>query len=677
MMFGFYARTIDEAIVRPFWAIRIWAHRHPVPFRILATIILTSFMIGWPTIAFAAEDSPIQLLPGIAVKDSAGIPIAQYVQLPLDRGNGFDGKLLVTGPLDFLWATHIFIVSWMLWLFDWVISFQWVEWIATPFVLISETMERVFGQINWVSFALPIAGGIGMLYIMLGRIGKGAGEILISVVCACLAVGFLANPVTNITKDGGFLDTAMKYGGQMAVIVVTDDTTQIDADPSETLQTVITGQLADLYVRNPAQVLSFGHTLTGDCEAIYNEKMKGGTEEKAGFLWVPYEGAITIDDVRDDVRACDAEAKSFNENPNFLSVIGMVVVMNGSTSMFFLPVTILLLFMLSVIGGLWSALKTMWHVLIGILPINRSALWRSLADTVIGISSLVFLTVGLAGALKFTSEVVKAIANAGIPLMVQMGFLNMMVIVIVFMLIRAKVSAKRAGRTLAEQLSRMGVRGGKASPKQRMAAAVVGGSLATAAINGVARVQAAKNALPATAVTNNFVTPRALPSADILTSGQSEPPAPEPAAAPPGDGDGPTGTRAPRKPSKGPSLGALVRIARGLPGGVPGVAVAAAKEVGSAAVKKSVTKAVNAGSQALQGASTAPKAVPAPTEPSAPSAPRRIRLSESGAGIVVRPSVDRPSTSPTYRLPASRPAMRLSASQDLRARLAANRSSVR
>ena len=59
MMFGFYARTIDEAIVRPFWAIRIWAHRHPVPFRILATIILTSFMIGWPTIAFAADDSPM------------------------------------------------------------------------------------------------------------------------------------------------------------------------------------------------------------------------------------------------------------------------------------------------------------------------------------------------------------------------------------------------------------------------------------------------------------------------------------------------------------------------------------------------------------------------------------------------------------------------------------------
>jgi hypothetical protein len=739
MIVSFYTRTVDEVLVRPFWALRHWAHRHPAPFRILVAFTIAVFLIGWPTIVFAADDSPIEILPGLGVTDSAGTPVWRYTLLPIDRGNGFDGKLLVAGPLDLLWAFHVFVVSWMLWLCEWVVSFQWVDWIASPFLLIANTVQTILGQLNWIPFALAIAGGVGATMVVLGRVGKGVSELLISAVCAILAVGFFANPVAEITKPGGFLDTAQEYGGELAAVMVTDDINAVDGDTEDLLQDSVTGQLADIFLRTPAQVISFGRVLEGTCADTFDEKMKGGYDWQSGFLGIPSYGEVTIDDVRDAVRDCDEAAKSFNENPSFLSVITMIIVNNGSASIFFLPIAILILFVLSTIGGLWAGLKTMWHTFVGILPVNRSALWRSALDTVIGISMIVVLTVFLAGSLRFTGDMMNMIAAAGVPLVMQMGFVQLVTLVIVFLLIRAKMQAKKAGRTLAQQLARFGANGGAVPPKRSMAGAVIGGSLGTALINGGAKVLAAKHSKAPMSFDNRSINmfgqtpsqaapdpidlhstgnvppapPSGGPSAPALPGGGPSAPQLPPSdgvpALPAGRGEGPKDDAKPAKTAKATqAVGTVARIAKGLPGGLPGVAAAAAKEIGTTVVLNGAAKALDkaqGGSADANRPSTPetsaqrPQQAPKPTGRPAPGRPasgprivpqnqgpaspaearggsarptlRRISVDSSGTAHVDRQQRRRPVV---YNISSLPPRPVSSSAQQLREKLAASRS---
>lgn len=663
MIVSFYIRTVDELLVRPFWVLRIWAHRHPLPFRFLLAAIIVVFIIGWPTIAFAADDSPIAMLPGINITDSTGTPVWRYTMLPLDRGNGLDGKVLVTGPLDFLWALHIFVVSWMVWLCQWVISFEWVDWIAMPFVAIADAVQSIFARLNWIPLALAIAGGVGAFAVMMGRVGKGVGELIVSAMCAVLAIGFFANPVSSITEDGGFLDTAKEFGSQLAIVVVTDDTTAVNQDPGTALQDAVTGQLVDIFIRTPSQVLSFGRPLEGQCAATFDEQMKGGYAWESGFLGLPSYGEVTIDDVRDSVRDCDAAAKSFNENPNFLSVITMIAVNQGSTSIFFLPGALFVLFVLAVMGGMWAGLKTMWWMFVGILPINRSALWRAALDTVIGISSIVLLTVFLAGALRFTGAMMEMIAAAGVPLVVQMGVVQVATLVIIFMLVRAKMQAHRAGRTLAEHLARYGVNGGVVPPKQNMAAAIIGGGIASSLINGGSKVLAARATRPAM----NFDARSINMFGGSGTPDAGGEPINMPVVSPNGPaggsgGRGPTVPGLPGAPSRpqltagGPKTptaasastgkaakraAALGRVATGATGGWAGVAASAAKEVGRGAAEKAATSAVKGA-----GASIAASAGSMAAEEK-PSAPKAGRAPGANRPAIVLPSTTTQSNAPT------------------------------
>jgi hypothetical protein len=74
----------------------------------------------------------------------------------------------------------------------------------------------------------------------------------------------------------------------------------------------------------------------------------------------------------------------------------------GALALFVLPMAFGVLFLVTVLGFLIAALKTMWNVYLGILPINRYPLWKSLADTFMGLVAIVFMAVVMAAVLKLT-----------------------------------------------------------------------------------------------------------------------------------------------------------------------------------------------------------------------------------------------------------------------------------
>lgn len=684
-MITFYRHTF-ATLGGAFWRVRFWAHEHPWWTRILAVVFVDVFLIlfgntYWAYAADGAGAAPFLL--GGDITDSGGVPLSSYTVLPLDRGDIFNwGKAFIAAWLDPIWTGHLGLVSWMIWFCNWLLSFEWVGVIAAPFGALADVVEGFLGEINWIPFALMIAGGIAGIAIMLGRHSTGWAEIVISATCAVLATGLLANPVASLTAAGGALDTAQDYGGQIAAAVVSDDINNTTLDSENMLSAAVSSQLVDIFVKIPAQTIAFGHALEGACASTFTETMTSSAPINTGG-----------NEVGDAVGACDEAAKTYNQNPNFGQVATAVTMTPGALALFLLPMAFGVLFLVTVIGFLIAALKTMWNVYIGILPINRYPLWKSLADTFMGLVAIVFMAVVMAAVLKLTVAIITGLSGLGIPVVAQMGFATLVMCVLVFMLVRAKRMAKKAGRSMAEQLSKFGMGKGGAAERD--------GVKAVAAMSAVSTVAAAALRRPDRNIDARSINFGPAAAQDIGTMTATRAPAPStPPVAPSGGSSG----RAALPPSqRGPggagAAGAAAtasktadliftsaRIAKGAAaGGVAGAAGAAAIEVGGRVAQKSAGKAITAGASAVQGGSrraaeeprtTSTKVVPLVVEPTPPTrtprtpdAPRRIVVDSTGMGHIER----RPVGGVVDISSLAAPGARSPRSAELRSRLAITR----
>jgi len=681
---AFYSHTFS-ALAGMFWRVRFWVHEHPRWSKVIAVILIDVFLVmfGNTYWAFAADGggaAPFML--GGNITDSSGVPLSYYTVLPLDRGDIFNwNKAFIAAWLDPIWTGHLGLVSWMIWFCNWLLSFEWVSVIATPFNALADVVEGFLGKINWIPFALMIAGGVAGIAIMVGRHSTGWAEIFISATCAVLATGMLANPVASLTAAGGALDTAQDFGGQIAAAVVSDDINSTNLDSEHLLSAAVSSQLVDIFVRIPAQTIAFGHALEGQCATAFTDTMTTSAPIVTGG-----------NEVRDAVNNCDAAAKTYNENPNFGQVLTAATMTPGALVLFALPMAFGVLFLVTVLGFLIAAIKTMWNVYLGILPINRYPLWRSLADTFMGLVSIVFMAVIMAAVLKLTVAMVTGLSSLGIPLVAQMTFATLVMCVLIVLMIRAKRMAKKAGHSMAEYLSKFGMRSGGTAQRD--------GVKAIAAMSAVSTVAAAALRRP-----DNSIDARSIhfgPGAggavaqDIgsmtATRAAAAPPRPVP---PSGDSTGRAALPAPQGGSGGGRAagGAAaasktadlvftgVRIGNGAAaGGLAGAAGAAALEVGGRVASKGASKAIQAGASAATPSSTSGASRPAPaavkvvpmvvdqTPARTPDSSRRIVVDGNGMGRIQRTPtggvVDISSLPPQPRaLPSPR-------SAELRSRLA-------
>lgn len=674
-MITFYRHTF-ETLGSAFWRVRCWAHEHPRWSKVFAVIFIDVFLVlfGNTYWAFAAEGggaSPFML--GGDITDSNGVPLTNYTVLALDRGDVFTmGKFFISMWVDPIWTGHLGLVSWMIWFCNWLLSFEWVDIVAAPFGVLADLLQDFLGEIAWIPFALTIAGGVAGLAIMLGRHSTGWAELFISACCAVLATGLLANPIATLTAAGGAFDKAQEYGGQIAAAVVSDDINSTELDSENLLSAAVTSQLVDIFVKIPAQTIAFGHALEGSCATTFTDTMTSSAPILTGG-----------NEVRDAVGGCDEDAKRFNQNPNFGQVLTAVTMTPGALTLFIIPMAFGVLFLVTVLGFLISALKTMWNVYLGILPINRYPLWKSLADTFMGLVAIVFMAVVMAAVLKLTVATITGLSGLGIPLVAQMTFATLVMIVLVFLIIRARRIAKKTGSSIAEQISKYGI--GKGGPTQR------DGVKTVAAMSAVSTIAAAALRRPDNKVDARSINFGAAPVEDIGEMAAARPPAaPMPPSAPSGGSPGRPALPSPQKGSGGGSgasaaagkasktadlVFTAARIGKGAAaGGVAGAAGTAALEVGGRVASKGTSKAIAA---AANGGSKQrpvgdPKVVPmivdsVPAAARTPNGPPRIVVDSSGMGRIER----RPASSGVVDITSLPPrAPRAPRSSEMRARLA-------
>lgn len=464
MIIDFYVRAFLGARGRSrrLWS---WARRHP---RWSAVIVLAT---GWmvlsvigATSAYADGSGPISLpyLPPTDIEDSHGVTLSQYAILPLDRGTNIlfsFNNSLIASIVDPIWTASITAIGWLLWLFQFLLGFTWVTWISAPLNGIATFVHGILSQIGWIPLALVAAAIIGGLVMLSGRYSKGGAEIAISVLCSVLAVGLLANPVSALTGSNGALHWAESWGANLSASIAENSTTASTSTPSiddatKVISSTISTQLMDIFVREPAQVIAFGHELTGNCDTIFTEQMKTASPIDSGST-----------SVRDAVSNCDPDAGNYVSHPNFGQVLTVLITSNGSGILFALGAALAIVLMMCVGYSLFQAMKLMFAVYAAVAPgIARRSLWNSLLGMYIGAISVGITVVLLAVYLKIITSVMTSAAGSGLNIVAQTGIIDLVVTVLIISLFVARHKAKKAGETIAERLSRLGF-GGGSQPK--------------------------------------------------------------------------------------------------------------------------------------------------------------------------------------------------------------------
>lgn len=442
--------------------IRFWLYQHPVFRRTASALFLWLVFIYAGATAAVAADGTGQtsglFIPTTGIHDTHGIAIEKYMSLPLDRGDVWTPqKMWVTSMLDILWVGHIFYVAVLFALVKFLLAFEWVDFIATPLNGIAVSFQALVTQFHWIPFALMVTAFVAGIYMLRGKFSSGLIECVIAVFIAIAATGVLANPVATITGPDGFLNSAKTWGGEIAVAITTDPGTKPDAtmSPDKVLSETVIAQLVDTYVRVPAQTVTFGHVLTGDCDKVFDKTF--GERN-------PINVAET--NVRDRVGECDKDAKEYVQSPVITKVGAMANIQVGSFFMTVLIYGLAFYIISSVFSSLWNGLKAMFMSLWAVLPAtSRTGLWRSVIGMYSACVMIIAAMVLLAGYLKVLVSISTVMSRFGIVL--QMSFVNISVLVFLVALWRMHRKAKKAGENLAQRLGKLGIGNAAERPKNQ------------------------------------------------------------------------------------------------------------------------------------------------------------------------------------------------------------------
>lgn len=438
-------------------------YSRPWLMRAIVALFLLSLLLVASASAASADDGTTppneNQLSGIT--DSHGVPAEKYKVPPFDRG-GVDNLIKVMNAffIDTGWSFGVSTLNGAMWFFQWFLSFQWVTMLTQPVMGFAMMFQTFFGGLNFIPFALALTGLVYGIQLAKGRYAHGALNLFVSAVVAVLLTGVLANPATAILGSDGLLQKGIDMGGQAAVAIATDgmNTESKGLEPGDVINASVNQNLADIFLRDPSMYVSFGKTLTGDCEKIFDEKMKAVKTGDTGD-----------NSVRDAVAKCDPDAKFFMEHPSgqldLLASVGL-----GIYVFFFMAaaLALIVIFSAGVLG--WRTLQLIPSGYMALLPgEERAGFWHLLFQVFAAVATVALSLVALVLYLRFVIEVMTLLDVLGRNKFVILAALFLGGIIFLF-LFRKKLH-EAAGKMSAKMSSFMGAKG--QTPRQPVTGAQV------------------------------------------------------------------------------------------------------------------------------------------------------------------------------------------------------------
>ncbi|MFE4254395.1 hypothetical protein ACFRU3_33825 [Streptomyces sp. NPDC056910] len=180
-------------------------HRWTTVGTVVALSVLLIAASSAPSFAADGAASGAGLLDPLNVKTPEGVPVNRY-----ELTSGGDGP--IDAALQFC-LSGIFtlartITGFSCWLIDWAYRFPILDKLAGPAQTISDAyQDNIIGPLGLTGLFLAWAFVFGLVLVMRGRIARGAGEILLTLLIAALAATTFVRPAMLLGHDGPIQQT--------------------------------------------------------------------------------------------------------------------------------------------------------------------------------------------------------------------------------------------------------------------------------------------------------------------------------------------------------------------------------------------------------------------------------------------------------------------------------------
>lgn len=447
------APTLTPGVVlRNMWA---WLKAHPKARYTLIFLAVCTACYFFNISTAAATDTETSSrafdLPLVGITDTHGVPIWRYVELPMDPGNGptYILRSIRYFIASILWALYAMPILLMIAMVEWIVSFEWLSWIAAPFETVAEGVSGVMEA--WMIVTLGLV--ISVLWIGVGYLRGRTGAATIEFVMVVLVFGVIASPVadpfswmtgggSDTASESGFIREAADAGAEAGGMTINQE-----ANPENV---TLAGSIVDITLRHTMLNMAFGSSLSGDCEDAWNT--------------AALESDNDAEDVREEVIDCDDAVADANQTDSFVWFFDYLMAGPAAIGVMFLLGVFLFFLIWQVFQAFISAIVAVIRAFLALFPGNSRTAWlNSLFQVVVSgvlIGIYIFmLTVYMWG----MGELVEALPA---PL-IRTGSILLGILIIIAAITFWKM--KKAGKSVGERLSKaLGKTGlSKESPEKK------------------------------------------------------------------------------------------------------------------------------------------------------------------------------------------------------------------
>lgn len=390
-------------------------------------------------------------LPLVGVTDTHGVPIWRYVELPLDPGNGptYVLRSIRYFIASILWAFYAMPILLMIAMVEWIVSFEWLSWIAAPFETVAEGVSGVMEA--WMIVTLGIA--ISALWIGVGYLRGRTGAATVEFVMVVLVFGVIASPAadpfswmtgggSDTASESGFIQQAADAGAEAGGMTINQE-----ADPENV---TLAGSIVDITLRHTMLNMAFGSSLSGDCEDAWNT--------------AALESDNDAEDVRGEVIDCDDAVADANQTDSFVWLFDYLMAWPAAIGVMFLLGVFLFFLIWQVFQAFISAVVAVVRAFLALFPGNSRTAWlNSLFQVVVSgvlIGIYIFmLTVYMWGMGELVDALPAPLIRTGSIL------LGILIVIAAITFWKMKKAGKSVGERLSKALGKTGL--SKDSPEKK------------------------------------------------------------------------------------------------------------------------------------------------------------------------------------------------------------------
>ncbi|MFC8529457.1 hypothetical protein [Nocardia sp. NPDC057227] len=252
--------------------------------RLLAVLALTVVLpaaLGGAALAGSGSagtpGSVNSALSWMAVKDSAGVPLSQYMFVT-DRGGVLNpGNTVLSTIISLEFAGWAVIVTTAIWIIGYALSFQWLASIGSALEGVAANLSGQLATPIMLLTAAAIGAFFVAYFIVRGQSAKAVAQVCTMVLVAIAGPFFLAHPL----EDALAADGVLAKGRDVGITVAAGLNGNTEVNPMRLVATIQT-TLADNLARRPLQVWNFGHVIDDRpaCGGVWTSGMLSGSEDR-------------------------------------------------------------------------------------------------------------------------------------------------------------------------------------------------------------------------------------------------------------------------------------------------------------------------------------------------------------------------------------------------------------